>query len=329
MNTATADRPIAVPPTTSIEVLPVNLFASVMGLSGLSLAWSMAHRTLGVNGAIGQGVGVTAILVFIALSLGYLGKAIKFPAAVKAEFTHPVAGNFFGTITIGTLLISSLLASYSEALQQCVWSIGVLATLALAMVMVSRLLKGGLAAANVVPALIIPGVASLDIAVAGGDMPMAWAHEVNLLAAGIGAVIAVVLFVMVFSRLVHGVALPAAMLPSLMIMMAPFEVGFLAYVSITHSVDMFSAMLFYFGLFLFVIIGFRIFRPSVPFTAGWWAISFPLAALSNAALKYASVARTDMLWMIAIAILVVLSVVISVLLVRTLHLLVSGKLLAV
>jgi tellurite resistance protein len=329
MSTSAACQAIPKATTTSIKALPVNLFAAVMGLSGLSLAWSLAHHTLGISGAVGQGTGALAILVFVVLSLAYLGKAIKFPAAVKAEFSHPIMGNFFGTISIGTLLVSSLLGSYSETLQQWVWSIGVLATLALGLVMLARLLNGGFAHMHAVPALIIPGVASLDIAVAGGTMPMAWAHEVNLLAVAVGAMVAVVFFVMIFSRLAHGEALPTGMLPSLMIMIAPFEVGFLAYANITHGIDMFSAMLFYFGLFLFLVIGFKIFRPSIPFSAGWWAVSFPLAALSSAALKYANAVQSLPLEAIAIALLVFLSVVIAVLFVRTLHLLFSGKLLAV
>ncbi|MNT95933.1 potassium-tellurite ethidium and proflavin transporter [compost metagenome] len=78
------------------------------------------------------------------------------------------------------------------------------------------------------------------------------------------------------------------MVPSLMILVAPFEVGFLAYANL-FGIDRFAAMLFYFGLFLAVVLGFKVFRRDVPFAPSWWAISFPLAALANAALKYAHV----------------------------------------
>lgn len=328
MSTTAGYQKIATTPTTSIKSLPVNLFGAVMGLSGLALAWNQAHRTLDAHAAIGQGVGMLAIAVFIVMSLGYLTKLIKFPEAVKNEFLHPIAGNFFGTITIGILLISSVIGTYSEALQQWVWSIGTLSTLVLGMIIVARLLKGKVAAGDAVPAWLIPGVASLDIAVAGGSMPMAWTHEVNLFAVAIGAVVAVVFFVLIFSRLVHGEAIPTGMVPSLMIMIAPFEVGFLAYVNVTHEVDKFAAVLFYFGLFVFLVVSVRIFRPSVSFTPAWWAISFPMAALSNAALKYAAVVNSGPLWVIAIVILAFLSVAIAVLLVRTLHMLFSGRLLA-
>jgi tellurite resistance protein len=47
-----------------------------------------------------------------------------------------------------------------------------------------------------------------------------WAHEVNLLAADIGSVSAIVFFVLIFSRLVHHEPLAVGMRPSEMILIA-------------------------------------------------------------------------------------------------------------
>jgi tellurite resistance protein len=328
MNTAVVDRPATAAKQTSIKNLPVNLFGSVMGLAGLSLAWRLSAHVFGTSILIAELIGVIAILAFLAIGLGYLAKWLKYPSAVKGEFNHPIAGNFFGTITIGILLLSAVVGAYSTILQQVVWTIGTITTIVLSVVIVARLLKGNVDSANAVPAWLIPGVATLDIAVAGSTMPMEWAHEVNLFAAGVGAVAALVFFTLIFARLVHRDPLVPGMVPSLMILIAPFEVGFLAYVGITQHVDTFAALLFYFGLFLFVILGFKIFRPSIPFAASWWAISFPMAALANAALKYAAVADTSFLDGIAGIILAILTVAIAVLFVRTLHILANGKLLA-
>ncbi|CAN7503296.1 SLAC1 anion channel family protein [Pseudoduganella sp. LjRoot289] len=311
----------------SIEHLPVNLFASVMGLSGLALAWRSASKTFGADAAIADAAGVLAILVFLALAAGYLYKLARYPDAVRREFTHPVASNFFGTITIAILLLSAVLGRYSASLQQAVWTAGVAVTIALAFLSVHRLLRGNAAPAGAVPVWLIPGVATLDIAVTGASMPMPWAHEVNLLAVAVGSVLAMAYFVMIFSRLVHGDPLPAGMTPSLLILMAPFEVGFLAYVNLVQQVDLFAAVLFYFGLFLFAVLALRVFRPAVPFAASWWAVSFPLAALASAALKYADATGSAVLTALAAGLLAFLSVTIAVLLVRTLHALFSGKLL--
>jgi tellurite resistance protein len=311
----------------SIKNLPVNLFGSVMGMAGLSIAWGLSHDVFGTSGHISHIIGAVAIVMFIFLALGYLAKWVIYPDAVRNEFFHPVAGNFFGTITIAVLLLSAVIGWFDQTLQQVVWTIGAIATVVLSFVIVSRLLRGGVDAGNAGPAWLIPGVATLDIAVTGGTMPMAWAHEFNLFAVAIGTVVALVFYVMIFSRLVHKDPLPAGMLPSMMILVAPLEVGFLAYVKVTGQIDMFASLLFYFGLFMFAVVAWKIFRPSTPFSVSWWAISFPMAALVSASLKYAAHAGAPVLTVIAGILLTVLSLAIAILFVRTMYILVTGKLL--
>lgn len=327
MQSALGAPRLATPAVSSIRHLPVNLFASVMGLSGLALAWRLGGKMFGASVAVASGIGMLALAVFGVLALAYLLKSVRHPDAVRAEFLHPVSGNFFGTINIGILLLSSILGTWSGRLQQLTWTVGAIATVLLGAVILYRLLSGNTPPASAVPAWLIPGVASLDIVVAGATLPLPWAPELNLFAGSIGGVLAVVLFVMIMSRLIHGDPLPAAMTPSLMILIAPFEVGFLAYVNFTHGVDGFAALLFYFGLFLFVVLALRIFRPSIPFGASWWAISFPLAALANAALVYAAATGSAVLTGLAALLLAFLTIVIGVLAVRTLHALFAGKLL--
>ena len=332
MNTAytpTVDTARAVTVSkTSIKNLPINLFGSVMGLAGLALAWRLSGQYYGVGGSLGEAIGALAGLVFVLLTLGYLTKWVKHPAAVKAEFNHPIASNFFGTVTIALLLLSAVAGAHNEWLGQALWILGSALTVLLAGFVVYRLLSGNQDPLNAVPAWLIPGVATLDIAVTGAHMPMAWATEFNLFALAVGAVLALVFFTRIFSRLVHEAAPAKGMVPSLMILIAPFEVGFLAYTNVFGEIDRFASVLFYFGLFLFVVLSFKVFRRDVPFAPSWWAISFPIAALSNAALKYAHAQDSTVLMVIAAVILLFLTVALSVLLVKTLTSLLSGKLLA-
>ncbi len=327
MNPLTKNRPTTLAPRHSIKHLPVNLFGAVMGLAGLSLAWRVASHRFGTGMMIAEAAGITAIVVFIALALGYGAKWAKYPSTVKNEFIHPTTGNFFGTITIGMLLLSTVIAAYSTWLQEIVWTVGTIATIALSLVSVTRLLKGNMDSSHAAPAWLIPGVATLDIAVAGGTVPMAWAQEVNLFAASVGAVVAIVFFTMIFSRLVHQAPLASGMMPSMMILIGPFEVGFLAYVNVVQRVDAFAALLFYVGLFFFIVLATKVFRRSIAFATGWWAISFPMAALANAALKYAAARQTIVLDYVAGVILVIVTIAIVVLFVRTLRILVNGELL--
>ncbi|WP_316877703.1 SLAC1 anion channel family protein [Ralstonia wenshanensis] len=328
MSTLSSTHPPALQRSASIKNLPVNLFASVMGIAGLSIAWRQASQEFGVTPLISAAAGMLAIVVFVVLGAGYLVKAIRHPDAVRAEFRHPIAGNFFGTITIAILLLSAVVGQLSQPLAEVIWIVGTIATIALCFTIASRLLQGKIDAAHAVPAWFIPGVATLDIAVAGGNMPMLWAHEVNMFALAVGTMIALLFFTMIMSRMIHHEPLPAGMVPSLLILMAPFEVGFLAYTNFTQHVDTFSGLLFYFGLFIFLTLAPKVFRRGIPFASGWWAISFPMAALASAALKYSMFAQAWPVTLIAILLLAMLSIAIVVLFVRTLHMLLNGKLLA-
>ena len=299
-----------------------------MGIAGLSITWRQASHEFGVSPLMSETAGLLAVIVFLVLSAGYLVKAVRHPDAVVAEFRHPVAGNFFGTITIAILLLTSIVAQLSQTLAEVTWTVGTILTIMLCFVITSRLLQGKIDAAHAVPAWFIPGVATLDIAVAGGTMPMPWAHEINMFALAVGTMIALLFFTMVMSRMIHRDPLSAGMVPSLLILMAPFEVGFLAYTNFTQRVDTFSGLLFYFGLFIFLTLAPKVFRREIPFATGWWSISFPMAALASAALKYSMFVQAWPVKAIAIILLAILSIAIVVLFVRTLRILFNGKLLA-
>lgn len=96
----------------------------------------------------------------------------------------------------------------------------------------------------------------------------------------------------------------------------------------TGRVDEFAAVLYFAGLFLFLVLTPKVFRRDVPFGPGWWAISFPLAALANAALRYAASVQAWPLHAIAVFLLIFLSAALLVLFCRTVRLLWTGKLLA-
>ncbi len=328
MQTLLKSHPQPSPRVASIRNLPVNLFASVMGIAGLSLAWRQASQQFGATPLIAETIGILALAVFAALGAGYLAKVARHPDAVLNEYRHPVAGNFFGTITIAILLLSAVVAPYHQGVAQTLWTVGSVLTIALCFAIASRLLRGKIDAAHAVPPWFIPGVATLDIAVTGGAMPMPWAHELNLFALAVGTMIALLFFTMIMARMIHHDPLPAAMVPSMLILMAPFAVGFLAYTSFTQRVDAFAGLLFYFGLFIFLALAPKVFRRGVPFATGWWAISFPLAALASAALKYATFAPVWPIQAIAVILLGLLSVAIAVLSFKTLRILFNGKLLA-
>ncbi|QWP78999.1 C4-dicarboxylate ABC transporter [Lysobacter sp. K5869] len=277
-----------------LSYLPVSLFGSVMGLTGLAVGWRMAHAQYGAPAWIGDAVGALALAAFAALAVAYAIKAATGFAHVRAEFAHPVAGPLFGTPLIALLLLPLLLAQAHLALARLLWSVGAAGMLAFAWWTALRWISVRQTPAQATPAWIVPVVGLLDLPLA---LPaLGWSGELHglaLFATAVGLFFALPLFTLVLSRLMFEEPLPAALQPALLILVAPFAVGFAAYTATTGRVDDFAAALLLPAPFLLAVLLGRLrhLPACCPFRVSWWAAGFPLAASADAALKYAQSVR--------------------------------------
>lgn len=131
--------------------------------------------------------------------------------------------------------------------------------------------------------------------------------------------LAIPLFTMVLSRLVTGEPMPAQQQATVMILVAPFAVGYLAYVAATGRVDGFAEALLSILVFLVtVLLGtLRRLVSCCPFRTGWWAAGFPLAAAANGALGYTHDRPGALAGTISFAFLCIATVTIAALTLRT------------
>lgn len=90
-----------------LDYLPVSLFGSVMVVTGLAVAWQLAHVHYGAPEGIALAIAAVAVVAFVLMAAGYSIKLAMAFDAVRQEFRHPVAGNLFGTILISILLCPS------------------------------------------------------------------------------------------------------------------------------------------------------------------------------------------------------------------------------
>lgn len=327
MNTITNQSATA--RTGTLVYLPVALFGSVMGLTGLAVAWRFSHVLFGTPLWIAHLAGGVALAAFVLLTTGYAIKAFTDFAAVRAEFNHPIAANLFGTPLISLLLLPLLLAEFNLTLARIVWTIGAMLMTLFATYVVTRWMTVQQKNAHATPAWIVPVVGMIDIPLAvpslGWFEPL---HGVMLFATAVGLFFAIPLFTLILSRLMFEEPIPDAMQPTLLIMAAPFSVGFSAYVTTVGQIDVFAQALYMLMLFMLAVLIGRLRKlPSCcPFRVSWWAVSFPLAASANAALHYAEHARHVAANTIAIALLVTATVVIVILTLRTLFGIARGEL---
>lgn len=306
--------------------LPVNLFGSVMGLTGLALAYRLASKIFGFAQIYSNIMGVIAMMAFVILSYLYILKAIKYPSKVSDEFNHPIIGNFFGTIPIGILLLSSFLKQFIPYTSTVIWFVGTVLMILMVASVIYKILSTKQKFSNTTPAYLIPGVGTLDIVATIPDAIFTGLREIIIISFAMGVVLAITFFILIFARLMYCDNLPIRLKPTLMILIAPFAVGFLAYTTMEKNLDTFSLILLGFSSFLCIIVSIKILLQKLQFMLTWWAVSFPLAALSNSFLKYAMFEQTLISKVIALLVLVVVTIVMSIILIKSLDLFLKGKL---
>ena len=310
------------------EHLPISLFGSVMGLAGLSVAWRYAAIGHDAPIWLAGSIGALAVVAFVVLTVSYAVKMAAVPDAVRAEYSHPIAGNLFGTFLVSLLLLPIILAPVSLLLAQAVWVLGTVGMLGFAWVIVNRWMSDRQQVAHATPAWIVPVVGLLDVPLAVPSLDLPSMHGVMVLGLAVGLFFAVPLFTLIFSRLVFEPPMPDALQPTLLILVAPFAVGFSAYVTTTGQVDLFAQSLYVLTLFvLTVLVGrLRFIDRCCPFKVSWWAVSFPLAASAIAALRFAAAEPGLITDTIALSLLGIATLTIAGLLVRTLFGIALGEL---
>ncbi|MGH8494112.1 MAG: SLAC1 anion channel family protein [Moraxellaceae bacterium] len=310
------------------DYLPVSFFGAVMGLTGLSVAWRLAAVRYGVPEWIAGSLGTVAVIVFLALCIGYGLKIASAWGAVQAEFRHPIAGNLFGTILISLLLLPIVLKGTSLLAARVLWILGAAGMVVFALLIVNRWMSNRQQLLHATPTWIVPVVGLLDLPLALPGLELPPMHGLAMFALAVGLFFTIPLFTIIFSRLLFEDPMPDALRPSLMILVAPFAVGYSAYTTVTGQVDHFAEALYMLTLFMLAVSlnQIRHLASCCPFRVSWWAISFPLAASAIAALRFAASRPSGFSDVIACVVLALATLIVGALLGRTLIGLVRGEL---
>ena len=297
--------------------LPITFFATVMGLAGLTLALHAAEVALGTGAVASPAARAVTIGVFLVV-LGFYGaKIILWPRAVREEWHHPVRLAFFPTVSISLLLIATTLLADAPGAARALWLLGTAGQGMLTLAVISgwigtRSFQHG----HLNPAWFIPAVGNVIVPVAG--VPLGYL-ELSWLFFSAGLLFWVVLLTLVFNRLVFHDPLPARLQPTLVILIAPPAVAFLAWLRLTGGVvgPMAHVLLSLAYVFAAIVAVQAPKLARLPFALSFWALSFPLAALTVASFAYAGAAGSAAHRAIGLALLALLVALILGLVART------------
>jgi tellurite resistance protein len=306
---------------------PVTFFATVMGLAGLSLAWTRAAAVVEVPDWVGEALFWVSLVVYAAVLAGYLAKTFRYPSAVRAELAHPVRLSFAPTITIGMLLVATAGQHTASTLAEALWWVGASGQLMLTLYVLSAWInRPTFALEHVTPAWFIPVVGLVVIPLAGVQFAD---REISWFFFAVGVTFWIPLLAMVLSRLfVHDKPVPPRLLPTLAVLIAPPAVATVSYSKLVPEPGdgpvlrvLYYVALFF--VFLFLAQANRLRK--LPFFLSWWAYSFPLAALSVATSVMAEQVGGWFFTAATWAFLVAVSALVSLLVVRTATSMVRGE----
>jgi len=327
-----ADEPVALKTGPfglgSLQYLPVSLFGSTVAFAGAAIGWRQAAILFGTPSLVSNVIGIFAWAAFILLFGAYLYKFIAYKQKVIAELTDPIAANFLGTFFISAVLLSTVAAPFILSLARITWLAGTVGGIVYMYLLTKRLYKGELKVLDLVPPVLIPGLTVLNAVFTRVNLKFSWWETLgDMPLFAIGIVFVMVFFVIISYRLVHLEPPILFLRPTLLLMSAPFEVGFLAYVSTKTQVDELGSVLFFFGFFIFIIAFFIVFTKDLPFMTSWWGACFSMGALANASLKYALLSHMITMKYLSLVLLSGSGLLTSITLYLTLRALFTGKLL--
>lgn len=297
--------------------LPVSFFAVVMGLAGLTIASFKLEAAAGLAHVASPLLFWLSAAVYAAIAAAYLAKAVTRPAALREEWAHPVRISFFPAMSIGLILLSIAALRVAPALSLPLWLIGtILHFVFTVLVMTAWINHARYQVVHLNPAWFIPVVGNILVPIAGLSHAPA---DVSWFFFAIGLLFWLVLLTVVVNRLIFHNPLPARLMPTLFILIAPPAVGFLAWTNLIGGLDPFGRLLVFSADFFFVLLLPQIATlVRLPFTLSWWAYSFPLAALTIAQFTLAELTGAAFYRMTGYGLFALLAVLIAGLAARTL-----------
>ena len=265
-----------------IKFFPIMMYAIVMGMSGLTIMYQKAFQWLGVPELISIVLMVATTALFGIISLLYLTKFFKYLDVIKKEFSHPVRINFFSAVSISMLMLAIIYKEHYPSIAAFFWYPGAALHFYLTMATISFWINSNQVLEHSNPAWFIPVVGNVLVPIAGGGFA---SQGILLYFFSTGIFFWLILFAILLNRIIFHHQLASKFMPTLFILIAPPAVGFIAYVKMFDSIDMFATMLFNLALFFTLLIAFMYKNfVKIKFFISWWAFVFPLAAMAISAM---------------------------------------------
>jgi tellurite resistance protein len=275
---------------TPARLIPLNFFSIPFGLLGLGDCWLVAAAFGLAPVAIGRVLVAVALIVWGVVGCAQLRGVHAHRVRLSAELADPIAGPF-GSLAVIVPMLAAADALYplSHTTGTVVVDVLIVVSVVVAGWFTGQWIYRPLELAKVHPGYFLPSVA-------GGLLTASSAALVGQrglaeMLFGLGLLSWITLGSIILGRLILGPALPAALTPTIAIMVAPAAVATYAWFVIDgHRVDTVVRLLAGYGL-LMVIAQVRLLPAylRLSFMPSFWAFTFSWAAVAFAGMFWLGV----------------------------------------
>ena len=231
----------------------ISFFAIALGLSGFTLAMQQIGKLLPFRLNFYHYFLFPDLIIFGIISALYICKAVFFYEEVKKDFIDPVKMNFFPVFSICLLIFSALFLEKNIQVARIFWFCGTGFHLFFSLKIISFwLYHDGFDINSMNPAWFIPAVGNIIVPIAGVRFV---SPEISWFFFSAGLIFWILLFTIVFYRIIFHHPIPDKLYPTFFILVAPAAMGSIAYMKLMGGdVDAFGRILYYFSLFIFVLL---------------------------------------------------------------------------
>jgi tellurite resistance protein len=297
---------------------PISFFSVILGLAGFTIALQKIEELLKSTLGLSEYALVFSVLCFLAISIVYLFKILRFPKEVLSEFHHPIKLSFFPTFSISLLLLSIAFLAVNLDISKYLWFSGTIIHFIFTLKIIAIWFhQSKFEIKHLSPAWFIPPVGNILIPIAG---IVHISVEISWFFFSIGFFLWIILMVIFFNRIIFHHPMPDKLLPTLFILIAPPAVGFIAFVKLSGEMGVFATMLYYFALFLTLLLfsQAKMFF-QLRYYLSWWAYSFPLSAITIASILMFHKTGSQLIQSLAFTFFTILTLLIVFLLFRTVN----------
>ena len=277
---------------------PLNTFGVAFGLTGLAGAWTEATEVLASPQFIGEALWCIALLVWLTIAVFYFGRLHSWKELL-GDLKHPVLGPFAALIPIPPMLLGAHLVRISPAVGVTLVCLCVVVSAVFGAWFTSQLLTVTRGFGPVHSGYFLPTVAAALLS--AQSLAVIGQPKLAVGTLGIGILFWLLIGGAVIARVIAGPESLAALMPTLGIFSAPPAVAGNAWwiISAGHggtiSQLLAGAMAAVIAPHLFLVGRYA----KLPFTLGFWALTFTAAASATFTIRLLSAERAP--WAVVVA----------------------------